>query len=102
VQFGDEEEVIFMENAKEYIATVTSKGQVTLPVEFRKQLQLAPQDKVILRLVEGKRVEIERLPMTLEEAYGSVVPLNRPEDFEAIQQIVDEERAARWLHKAQE
>jgi AbrB family looped-hinge helix DNA binding protein len=91
-----------MENAKEYIATVTSKGQVTLPVKLRKQLRLVPQDKVIFRLVEDNRVEIERFAMTMEEAYGSVAPLNRPEDFEAIRQIVDEERAARWLHKAQE
>jgi AbrB family looped-hinge helix DNA binding protein len=84
---------------KKYIATITSKGQVTIPVEVRQQLQLAPQDKVIFRIVEGKRVEMEPLPMTLEEAFGSVPPLNRPEDFKAIRQIANEERAARWRKK---
>jgi AbrB family looped-hinge helix DNA binding protein len=87
------------QNAKEYIATITSKGQVTIPVEVREQLRLAPQDKVVFRIVDGVRVEIEPLPMTLEEAYGSVEPLNRPENFETIKQIADEERAARWREK---
>lgn len=88
-----------MKDQKEYIATVTSKGQVTIPIEVRQQLQLAPQDKVVFRVVEGNRVEIEPLPMTLEEAYGSVAPLSQPEDFDAIEQIADEEREARWLKK---
>jgi AbrB family looped-hinge helix DNA binding protein len=88
-----------MKDYKEYIATVTSKGQVTIPIEVRQQLQLGPHDKVIFRLVEGNRVEIEPLPMTLEEAYGSVAPLSHPEDFDAIEQIADEEREARWLKK---
>jgi AbrB family looped-hinge helix DNA binding protein len=86
--------------SKEYIATITSKGQVTIPIEVRQQLRLSPQDKVIFRIVEGTRVEIEPLPMTLEEAYGSVPPLNRPEDFDLIQQIAREEREAYWLNKS--
>ena len=88
-----------MKESKEYIATVTSKGQVTIPIEVRQQLKLSSQDKVIFRIVEGTRVEIEPLAMTLEEAYGSVPPLSRPEDFESIQQIASEEREAHWLKK---
>ena len=37
--------------------------------------------------------------MTLAEAYGSVTPLNRPEDFDALQRIASEEREERWLNK---
>jgi AbrB family looped-hinge helix DNA binding protein len=87
------------QNTKEYIATITSKGQVTIPSAVREQLRLAPQDKVVFRIVDGVRVEIELLPMTLEEAYGSVEPLNRPENFETIKQVANEERAARWREK---
>jgi AbrB family looped-hinge helix DNA binding protein len=83
--------------AREFVATVTSKGQVTIPIEVRQQLGLSPQDKVIFRVVEGTRIELEALPMTLEEAYGSVPPLTRPEDFDAVKQIAQEEREARWL-----
>ncbi len=90
-----------MVEGKEYIATVTSKGQVTIPIEVREQLGLAPQDKVVFRVLADNRIEIEPLPMTLEEAYGSVAPLNRPEDFEAIEQITREEREDRWLRKNQ-
>ena len=85
--------------SKQYIATVTSKGQVTIPVAVREQLGSAPQDKLISRITEGNKVEIEPLPMTLEEVYGSVPPLNRPEDFAAIKQVVREEREARWHNK---
>jgi AbrB family looped-hinge helix DNA binding protein len=95
-------EVIHMAEGKEYIATVTSKGQVTIPAEVREQLGLTAQDKIIFRVLANKRVEIEPLPMTLEEAYGSVPPINRPEDFDALQQIAGEEREERWLRKLNE
>jgi antitoxin PrlF len=84
---------------RQFIATVTSKGQVTIPAEVRQQLRLSPQDKVIFR-IEGSRVELEPLPMTLEDAYGSVTPLNRPEDFESLRRIAREEREERWLKKS--
>lgn len=88
-----------MEDAKEYIATMSSKGQVTIPNEIRQLLYLAPQDKVIFQVLEGGRIEIKALPMTLEKAYGSVSPLNRPEDFKAMSQIAREEREIHWLNK---
>jgi AbrB family looped-hinge helix DNA binding protein len=83
---------------QEFISTITSKGQVTVPIEIRRALGLKPQDKVIFRVVQGK-VEVEPLPMTLEEAYGSVPPLKTPEDFAAIRATVREERAARSTSK---
>lgn len=83
-----------MRKAQEYISTITSKGQVTVPVEIRRALGLKPQDKIIFRVIQGK-VEVEPLPMTLEEAYGSVQPLATPEDFAAIRAVVREERVAK-------
>ncbi len=88
-----------MSKNKEFIATLTSKGQVTIPVEVRKQLGLAPQDKVVFRLVEDNKVELEPLAMTLEDAYGSVPPIRRPEDFEALKEIAQQEREDNWLRK---
>jgi AbrB family looped-hinge helix DNA binding protein len=89
-----------MAEDKEFVATITSKGQVTIPVEIREQLGLAARDKVIFRLGKGNRVEIEPLPMSLEEAYGSVAPLQRPQNFAELQRIANEEREDRWLSKA--
>lgn len=85
---------------KEFVATITSKGQVTIPVEIREQLGLGARDKVIFRLGKDNRVELEPLPMSLEEAYGSVAPLGRPENFEELQRIAMEEREDRWIRKA--
>jgi hypothetical protein len=44
------------------------------------------------------RLEIKPLSMTLEQTYGSVAPLNQPEDFEALHHIVRDEREDRWLN----
>lgn len=90
-----------MGKQQEYIGTITSKGQVTLPIEIRRALQLKPQDKLIFRIVQGK-VEVEPLPMTLEDAYGSVSPLETPEDFAAIRAAAREERAARVIAKSKQ
>jgi AbrB family looped-hinge helix DNA binding protein len=43
---------------KEFLATVTSKGQVTVPVEVRRLLGLKPQDKVAF-LVQEHQGEVK-------------------------------------------
>ncbi len=80
-----------MKSSQTYIGTITSKGQVTVPVEIRCAFGLKAQDKLILRMVQGK-VEVEPFPMTLEEAYGSVPPVTTPEDFQARRAAAREER----------
>jgi antitoxin PrlF len=87
-----------LKEAKEYISTITSKGQVTVPVEIRRALGLKSQDKIVFRVVGGK-VEVGPLPMTLEEAYGSVKPRAMPEDFKAIRATVREERVGKLTAK---
>lgn len=57
------------------------------------------QDKIVFRLGPGAKVEIERLPMSLEEAYGSVAPLGNPQDLEAIRQTAQEEREELWVQR---
>jgi antitoxin PrlF len=88
-----------MTKDKEFIATVTSKGQVTIPVEIREFLGISAQDKVVFRLGKDHKIEIEPLPMTLEEAFGSVPPLNTPEDFDEIHRSAREEREDKWIRK---
>jgi antitoxin PrlF len=88
-----------MPQEQEFIATVTSKGQVTIPAAVREQLGITAQDKIVFRVGKDKRVEIELLPMSLEEAYGSVAPLQRPENFDELKRIARGEREQRWLDK---
>lgn len=87
-----------MNQPLEYLSTVTSKGRVTIPAAVRQKLGIDQHDNVVFRIVDG-RIELDRLPMTLDEAYGSVEPLNRQEDFAEQRTIAREERVAAWLRK---
>ncbi len=44
---------------KEVVATVSSKGQVVIPVEVRKQLGIEQGDKVLFILNEEGQVELK-------------------------------------------
>jgi AbrB family looped-hinge helix DNA binding protein len=82
----------------EYIQSVTAKGQVTIPVELRKLIGVQPNSQVIVSVQAG-RVVIAPVEMTLEEAFGSVQPLTRPEDFQKLREIALEEHAERVIRK---
>lgn len=89
-----------MGEQREFIATVTSKGQVTIPAQIREELGISAQDKIIFRLGNDAKVEIERLPLTLEEAYGSVAPLRQPADFAELHRIAHAEREEEWARRS--
>lgn len=69
-----------MKEPQEYIRTVTSKSQVTIPAEIRRLLDMEPGDKVVFRVTEDG-IELEGVPMRLEDTFGAVEPQSRPEDF---------------------
>ena len=71
---------------------MTRKGQVTIPAVIRKMLGLEPNKQVAFE-IEGGEVRIKPARATLEAAYGAVKPLTRPEDFERIAEIAQEEHA---------
>lgn len=54
-------------------ATVTAKGQVTIPKQVREALGLAAGDRVLFRVVEGRAV-LARTPDLLELAGSVPVP----------------------------
>ena len=56
----------------QFITTVTQKGQITLPIAFRRQLKINPYSKVIVELTPDKKI------ITIEEGsksggFGSAV-----------------------------
>jgi AbrB family looped-hinge helix DNA binding protein len=72
--------------------TLTSKGQITLPVSVRKELNLKPQDRLIVS-TEGGRVILEREGLTLDDVIGSLppLPLGASDDLdEEIEAAIDE------------
>jgi len=65
---------------EESLATITAKGQVTIPAEIRKALGLKPGDKVAFTLNQGE-VKLEPSPSALRDGFGAVRPRRKPEDF---------------------
>lgn len=81
---------------KEVLTTLTQRGQVTVPAEVRRILHLKPKDRVAFQ-IEDDEVRLVPARFTLETAFGSVRPKNRPEDFEAIAQAAKEEHVERVI-----
>ncbi|HLH60208.1 MAG TPA: AbrB/MazE/SpoVT family DNA-binding domain-containing protein [Ktedonobacteraceae bacterium] len=70
---------------RDYETSVTEKGQVTIPQEIRRIMGLQPHDKVRFE-VDGETIKISRAPSKLLELFGSVTPINRPEDFQKMRE----------------
>lgn len=75
---------------KELLATLTQRSQVTVPAEVRRVLGIGPKDKVAFQ-IEDDQVRLAPAKFTLETAFGSVKPRQRPEDFDkAIREAMEE------------
>lgn len=86
---------------REFVASVTERGQVTIPAEVRRVLGTKPRTKVVFR-IEGGRVELAPVEFTLETAMGSVKPVSRPEDFDAISRDAKAEHVDRFIERMRE
>ena len=71
------------------ISVLTSKGQMTIPKEVRKALNLHPSEKVII-VVEGNQAIIQPLKGNLLDIGGSVRITDRekPIDFKKVREEV--------------
>ncbi len=77
-----------------YERPLTDKGTVTIPVEVRRLLGLQPGSEVRFVVVDKSRVELLPPPMTLEQAFASVKPTRKPEDFKEIRDRAIKEHIA--------
>lgn len=77
------------------ISVLTSKGQMTIPKEVRKALNLKPSEKVII-VVEGNQAILQPLRGNLLDIGGSVKTADRkrPIDFKKVREEV-KKRVAR-------
>jgi antitoxin PrlF len=63
-------------------ATITSQGQVTIPVEVRRKLGLNKRTRVTF-VIDEDRVELVPSRFTIESVFGSIEPLpNQSPDFD--------------------
>ena len=79
-------------------STITTKGQVTIPAEVRRHLGVGDHDQVVF-VIDNDQVRLQPVDFTLESAFGSVAPNNKPEDFEILTRRAKEERAQRTVAK---
>lgn len=77
---------------KEIITTITQRSQVTIPAEVRRVLGVKPRDKVAFTIEDGG-VRLASAPFSLESAYGSVKPVEKPENFDEITRTVKDAKA---------
>ncbi len=73
-------------------STLTSKGQTTIPNQIRKQMGLKAGDGLVYS-IEGDHIVMKPVKGTLLDAYASVKPKQRPEDFSRVRRRVRAERA---------
>jgi AbrB family looped-hinge helix DNA binding protein len=85
---------------KEFVSTISSKGQVTIPVDIRRQLGVGSADKVAFVLTDAGTVELRPVRFTLEAVLGSLPGLiNESVDLEReIEEARDEAAAERMRH----
>lgn len=77
---------------KEITATITSKGQVTVPVEVRRALGLQHGDEVVFQW-EGRDVRLIMAASRLAAGYRSIPALTSPITCNEIEALLEEERA---------
>ena len=90
-----------MKEIEEYLRTVTGKGQVTIPAEIRRLLEVSPGDQVLFRVTEST-IELQPAAMTLEDTFGAVTPMRRPEDFATLRETAMEEHAQKAVEDMKE
>ena len=70
---------------------------MTIPAAVRRLLGRESGGPVEF-VVEGGETFLRKV-LSLEESFGSLTPINRPEDVEALSRIAKEEVALRYLEK---
>lgn len=83
---------------KVFESRVGQKGQITLPAEIRHQLGIKPKDTVRIVPTKGS-VKIERAESKLLKGFGAVTPHNRPENWRAVREEVEEGIAAEVIRE---
>lgn len=77
---------------REFVSTISSKGQVTIPADVRRQLGVDAADKISFVLTDEGKVELRPTRFTLDSVLGSIDALpNESVDLDReIEEAVEE------------
>ncbi|HEV2127094.1 MAG TPA: AbrB/MazE/SpoVT family DNA-binding domain-containing protein [Thermomicrobiales bacterium] len=86
---------------KEFISTISSKGQVTIPADVRRQLGVRSADKVAFVVTDAGTVEVRPARFTLESVLGSLdaLPDESVDLDREIEEAVEEGVAQKMRHQ---
>src|SRR5262245_65621817 len=79
--------------ARVFHSIVIPKGQITLPVEIRRQLGISPRDTVEIEMTEGRVVQLRPAKSRIARHYDIARPLDPPRDWKETEAIAREEMA---------
>lgn len=80
---------------REIVSTITSKGQVTLPVEIRRHLGVAERDKIAFIVDDNGSVSVRPVEFpTVASVQGVAGSLPRPLSWEEMRDIAYADRFA--------
>jgi len=83
---------------KEILSTITTKGQVTLPIEIRRLLDVRPHDKVAF-IVDDGEIRVKACRSVVERTAGvfksGLPPLSAKQERAAAEEAIAEEAVKR-------
>lgn len=80
-------------SSKQLVTTLSSKGQITIPIEVRKHLGIDTNDKVAFVIDSGGVVQVKPAKYPdIQSLRGIAGSLLKPIPFKKIRQIAREER----------
>lgn len=75
------------------VTTLSSKGQVTIPVKIRKHLGIAPKDKVVFAIESGGNVKVTQAKYPdIKSIKGAAGSLNKHLSWKETKQIAYDDR----------
>ncbi len=74
---------------RQHETRVTQKGQVTIPLDIRRQFGIKPKDVVRFE-VDKDGVKLTPASSRVLASFGAVEPIARPEDWKAVRREVEE------------
>jgi antitoxin PrlF len=87
---------------KEQLSVVTRKGQITIPADIRRALNIKEGDKVAFTMEEGE-VKLSRTGSVVEATAGALksdmLPLSPDEERRAAEQAIAEDVIARMNNR---
>lgn len=77
---------------REYVSSVSPKGQITIPAEIREMFKVKAKDKVVFEVSNGD-VKIRPLGSPVDAIFQAVPALATPRSLEEMMEMAREEHA---------